>query len=111
VRRMGRGLREGQVGRKRALELAFTGERIEARHALALGLVNQVVPFAQLDQAVGALASALAAKSLATLALGRRAFYAAEDMPIEAALRFLGSQLSRNMLLEDAAEGVAAFLE
>jgi len=104
-------LLQRHLGRKRTLELVMTGERIGARQALALGLVNQVVPFADLDQAVAALASVLAGKSQATLAIGRRAFFAAEDMPLEAALQFLGAQLSQNMLLEDAAEGVAAFFE
>ncbi len=45
------------------------------------------------------------------LALGRRAFFTAEDMPLPAALEYLASQLSLNVLAEDAAEGVTAFLE
>jgi enoyl-CoA hydratase/carnithine racemase len=98
------------LGRKRALELVMTGERLSAPDGLALGLVNRVVPFAQLDEAVNALASKLAGKSQATLRLGRRAFFASEDMPFGAALEFLAGQLSINASLEDAAEGVAAFL-
>ncbi len=104
-------LLQRHLGRKRALQLVMTGSRITAGDALALGLVNQVVPFAELDGAVGLLASKLAGKSQATLALGRRAFYAAEDMPLEPALEFLSSQLSLNVALEDAAEGVTAFLQ
>lgn len=99
------------VGRKRALELVMTGDRVPSREALALGLVNRVVPAAELDAAVGALAEKLAGKSQAVLALGKRAFFTAEDLPLPAALEFLASQLSLNVMSEDAAEGVTAFLE
>jgi enoyl-CoA hydratase/carnithine racemase len=104
-------LLQRHVGRKRALELVMTGDRLPAREALALGLLSRVVPAAELDAAVGALAEKLAGKSQAVLALGKRAFLTAEDMPLPAALEFLASQLSLNVLAEDAGEGVAAFLE
>jgi enoyl-CoA hydratase/carnithine racemase len=99
------------LGRKRALELIMTGERIGAPEALALGLLNRVVPAAQLDSAVDSLASKIAGKSQAALRLGRRAFFASEDMPFGPSLDYLAAQLSVNACLEDAAEGVAAFLE
>jgi enoyl-CoA hydratase/carnithine racemase len=104
-------LLQRHVGRKRALELVLTGDRLPARDALALGLVNRVVPAAELDAAVGALAGKLAGKSQAVLALGRRAFFTAEDLPLGQAVEHLASQLSLNVLAEDAAEGVTAFLE
>lgn len=104
-------LLQRHLGRKRALELILTGERLGARDALALGLLNRVVPAAELDGAVGALAGKLAGKSQAVLALGRRAFFAAEDLPLPAAMELLASQLSLNVMAEDAAEGVSAFLE
>jgi enoyl-CoA hydratase/carnithine racemase len=104
-------LLQRHLGRKRALELVLTGERLPAREALALGLLNRVVPAPELDAAVAALAGKLAGKSQAVLALGRRAFFTAEDMPLPAALEYLSSQLSLNVLAEDAAEGVTAFIE
>ncbi|AKJ05318.1 Methylglutaconyl-CoA hydratase [Archangium gephyra] len=104
-------LLQRHVGRKRALEMVLTGERMPAREALALGLLNRVVPAGELDTAVAALAGKLAGKSQAVLALGRRAFFTAEDMPLPAALEYLSSQLSLNVLAEDAAEGVTAFIE
>jgi enoyl-CoA hydratase len=104
-------LLQRHVGRKRALELVMTGDRVPSREALALGLINRVVPASELDAAVAALAGKLASKSQAVLALGKRAFLTAEDMPLPAALEFLASQLSLNVLAEDAGEGVAAFLE
>ncbi|MCP3060828.1 enoyl-CoA hydratase-related protein [Myxococcus sp. K38C18041901] len=104
-------LLQRHVGRKRALELVLTGDKLPAREALALGLINRVVPAAELDGAVAALAGKLAGKSQAVLALGRRAFFTAEDLPLPAALEFLASQLSLNVLADDAGEGVSAFLE
>jgi len=104
-------LLQRHVGRKLALELVMTGDRLPAREALALGLINRVVPASELDAAVGTLAGKLAGKSQAVLALGKRAFLTAEDLPLPAALEFLASQLSLNVLAEDAGEGVAAFLE
>ncbi|HYO66804.1 MAG TPA: enoyl-CoA hydratase-related protein, partial [Archangium sp.] len=104
-------LLQRHVGRKRALEMVLTGERMPAREALALGLLNRVVPAAELDATVAGLAGKLAGKSQAILALGRRAFFTAEDMPLPAALEYLSSQLSLNVLAEDAAEGVTAFIE
>jgi enoyl-CoA hydratase/carnithine racemase len=104
-------LLQRHVGRKPALEMVLTGERMPAREALARGLVNRVVPAAELDAAVAALAGKLAGKSQAVLALGRRAFFTAEDLPLPAAFEYLASQLSLNVLADDAAEGVTAFLE
>lgn len=99
------------VGRKRALELLLTGDRLTAARALDWGLVNQVVPPAELDAATKALASKLGGKSLAILSLGRRSFFTAEDLPLAQSVEYLGAQLSLNVLTDDAAEGVTAFLE
>ncbi len=104
-------LLQRHLGRKRALELLLTGERITADKALSWGLVNRVVPAAELDAATNELASMLNAKSQAVMSLGRRAYFTAEDLPVMQALEYLNSQLSLNLLTEDAAEGVTAFLE
>jgi enoyl-CoA hydratase/carnithine racemase len=99
------------VGLKHAMELVLLGERIGARRAAELGLVNRVAPDAELDAAVKALADQLAAYSPAVLGLGKRACYAAADLAFEPALELLRSQLTVNLLTEDAAEGLAAFRE
>lgn len=104
-------LLQRHVGRKRALELVMTGDRLGASQALSWGLLNRVVPAAELDSAVAALADKLAGKSQAVLALGRRAFLTAEDLPLPQAVEFLAGQLSLNVCAEDAAEGVTAFME
>lgn len=104
-------LLQRHVGRKRALELLLTGDRLTATQARDWGLVNRVVPADQLDSEVNTLAEKLAGKSLAVVALGRRSFFTAEDLPLSQALEFLVDQLSINVLAEDAMEGVTAFLE
>lgn len=104
-------LLQRHLGRKRALELVLTGDRLTAQQAMEWGLVNRVVPAAELDVATRVLADKLAGKSQAILGLGRRAFFTAEDLPLGQAVEFLASQLSLNVLTEDAAEGVTAFLE
>ncbi len=104
-------LLQRHLGRKRALWLVMSGTRITAGEALDLGLVNRVAPAEALDAAVDELARVLAGKSLGVLALGKRAFGFAEDLPLPAAMELLASQLSLNVLCEDASEGVTAFLE
>jgi enoyl-CoA hydratase/carnithine racemase len=96
---------------KRAFELCLLGEPISARDAFAYGFLNQVVPDADLDGAVGALAGRLAALSPVVLGLGKRAAWVASDMTHAQALEFLRSQLSINLLTEDSAEGLRAFRE
>lgn len=104
-------LLQRHVGRKRALELVMTGDKISAKDALVLGLLSRVVPAAELDASVDALCEKLAGKSRAVLTLGKRAFHTAEDLPFDQAIEHLASQLSLNVLAEDAAEGVTAFME
>jgi enoyl-CoA hydratase/carnithine racemase len=70
-----------------------------------------VVARAALSAAAQELCEELAAKSPAVLRLGKRAFYATEDLPYEAQLEALAAQLSVNAAADDAREGVAAFLE
>ena len=98
------------LGRKRALEMVLTGARLNAREALGWGLLNRVVPEAELDSATHALVQQLCQKSQAVLALGKRAFRRAEGLPLEAATELLAAELSINLTTEDAQEGVRAFL-
>ena len=99
------------VGRRAALELMLTARRIDAAEARAIGLINRAVPRAELLARAQELLDLLAQKSPSALRLGRRAFYATQDLPYEAQLEALCAQLSINALSEDTAEGVAAFLE
>lgn len=96
---------------KRLLELMLTGERLDAREAQQLGLVNHVVPREQLDAKVDEITKKITSKSPAILRLGRRAFYTMRDMEYEQALEYLASVLAINTMAEDVAEGITAFLE
>ena len=98
------------IGRKKAMELMLTGKRIDAAEAERIGLINQVVPADDLDDAVHKLASTVASYSPAVLQLGRDAIYQTMDMPIDDGLQYLRSQLTLNTMLEDAAVGIGAFL-
>jgi enoyl-CoA hydratase/carnithine racemase len=99
------------IGRKQALELMLTGKRIGAAEALAIGLVNRVVPADSLEAETMALAGELAELSPATITLGLRAFYRSQDLALPDALRYLEGELGRVLALEDAREGLAAFLQ
>ena len=99
------------VGRKAAMEMLLTGDLVDAARARELGLVNRVVPEAELDAAVTSLARQIARKSPLTLAIGKEAFYRQAEMPLAEAYAYASEVMVRNMLARDAAEGIDAFLE
>jgi enoyl-CoA hydratase/carnithine racemase len=99
------------IGRKRALEMLFTGEMIDASTALEWGLVNRVVAPDRLDAEVTALAERIAGASAYVLALGKRAFYAQDQLPETAAYGIAGPVMVENAQADDAQEGMRAFLE
>lgn len=99
------------VSRKQAMELLLTGEFIDAATALAWGLVNRVVPPAQLDAQVGELAALLLSKPAAVLATGKKFFYQQIDIYMEQAYQLASQVITDNMLGDDALEGAVAFVE
>jgi enoyl-CoA hydratase/carnithine racemase len=99
------------VSRKRAFEMLMTGEFIDARTALAWGLVNRVVPLAELDAGVTALARTMMDKPPAVVAAGKRFFYQQLERRLEDAYDFAAGVITRNMLGPEAQEGVRAFVE
>jgi enoyl-CoA hydratase/carnithine racemase len=99
------------VGRKRAMELLLTGAPIDAATALAWGLVNRVVTADQLDAAVQQLLDLILARSPATIAMGKTAFYQQIERPLAGAYDLTSETMTRNMALDDAAEGIDAFLQ
>jgi enoyl-CoA hydratase/carnithine racemase len=88
----------------------YTGDKISAQEAATLGLVNRAVAPEALDAEVAALAGKIAGFSPAVMRLGREAFYAMEEMPLDGALEYLCDQLTLATLTEDASEGVMAFV-
>jgi enoyl-CoA hydratase/carnithine racemase len=99
------------VGRKRAMEMLLTGGTITATTALAWGLVNRVVPAEQLDDEIRRFTDTIIARSAAAIRLGKRAFYDQVDRSIGEAYALTSEAMSCNAVLEDAAEGMDAFLE
>jgi enoyl-CoA hydratase/carnithine racemase len=99
------------VGRKRALEMLFTGDAIDAQTALAWGLVNRVVPAAELDPAAEALAHAASRGSLAAKALGKRAFYDTVDLDVDAAYARAVEVMATSAVEDDGREAIRAFVE
>jgi len=99
------------IGRKRALEMLMTGTPIDAATAAEWGLVNRVVPDAQLDEATVALAQQIARASSLTVAIGKQAFYAQIDLDQPKAYAYAKEVMSMNALAADAQEGMCAFVE
>jgi enoyl-CoA hydratase len=99
------------VPRKKTNELLLLGDRIDAREAERIGLVNRVVAAAEFDSAVREWSAKLAAKSPLIMRLGKDAMFRQQDMAFADALDYLRSQLSLAMTTEDIVEGVTAFFE
>ena len=99
------------VGRKKGLEMILTGDRIDAREAERIGLINKAVPPEKLESETLALARKLAQKSPAIVRMGLRAFYETQDMELDKALPYLEAQLLAVLATEDAREGLLAFIE
>ncbi|HEX4569760.1 MAG TPA: enoyl-CoA hydratase [Dongiaceae bacterium] len=99
------------VPRKQAMEMLLTGEAITAERARALGLVNQVVPAHELENATWALAKKIAGKSPLIVKIGKKAFYRQAEMDVAAAYAYTSQVMTENMLARDAAEGIDAFIE
>jgi enoyl-CoA hydratase/carnithine racemase len=98
------------LARKRALEMLFTGDQIDAATAERWGLVNRVVPLTELDAAVAALARKVASHSPAVVKLGKQFFYEQVEKNIADAYGLASEGMACNMMLEDAAAGIDAFL-
>jgi enoyl-CoA hydratase/carnithine racemase len=99
------------VARKHAMEMLLTGDMISADDAWRIGLINRVVaPGRERDEAI-TLAHQIAAKSAATVKLGKQAFYAQIEMNLADAYRHASRVMVENLMLRDSAEGIGAFLD
>jgi enoyl-CoA hydratase/carnithine racemase len=99
------------VGRKRAMELALSGDIIDARTALDWGLVNAVVPDDELDAAVADLVARVTRGSRASKAIGKRTLYEQMSRPEPAAYDLAVDVMASTSQYDDAQEGMRAFLE
>lgn len=99
------------VGRKRALEMLFTGEPIDAHRAADWGLVNRVVAAGELRAETRKLANRVAEASDLVVALGKQAYYTQIDLDQPKAYAYAKEVMSLNSLAHDAQEGISSFLE
>jgi enoyl-CoA hydratase/carnithine racemase len=99
------------IGRKRLMELVLTGDVVDAATALDWGLVNRVVPDAELDTAVDELLARATRGSRASKAMGKQTIYAQLDRPEADAYAIALEVMASASQLPGAREGMAAFLE
>lgn len=99
------------IGRKRAMEMLFTGEFIDAEQALDWGLINRVADDEALDEVLDQLTASLCAKSAVALRTGKALFQRQLQMPLREAYALAGETMACNMMAEDVAEGINAFIE
>ncbi len=96
---------------KRAFDMLVTGRFVDAPTAAAWGLVNESVPEDALDTAVARKVAEIVAKSPAAVRHGKTMFYRQREMTLDDAYAYAGDVMARNMMEEDAGEGIDAFLE
>jgi enoyl-CoA hydratase/carnithine racemase len=96
---------------KKAMEMLVTGDFIDAKEAVARGLVNDAVPAAELDARIERLLESILAKPRMALALGKELFYRQREMGIEAAYQLASQVMASNMIDSCAQDRVRAFAE
>ena len=99
------------VGRKKTMKMLITGEPITAQHAKEIGLINDHFQNSILEEEVSKLAETIASKSNKVVKIGKEAFYKQLEMPLSEAYKYTSEVMSENMMVLDAKEGIAAFLE
>jgi len=99
------------IRRKRAFEMLFTGEFVDAHTAVQHGLVNRAVPEYQLDAEVRRLADTIMESPASAVAIGKQMFYRQLELDLPHAYDFAGGVMARNMMEDDAREGISAFIE
>ena len=100
-----------QIGRKRALEMAITGDTVSAATAADWGLINRAVPDDELDDAVDDLMRRSIRGSAMSKAVGKHAFYAQIDMDQPHAYEYAIDVMAAGVVTPDGQEGIASFLE
>ena len=99
------------IGRKRALQMLFTGDMVPATIAAEWGLVNNVVPASALKAGNTQARQAHRRRQPATVGIGKQAFYAQIDLDQPKAYAYAKEVMAMNSMAADAQEGISAFLE
>jgi enoyl-CoA hydratase/carnithine racemase len=98
------------VPRKLAMEMLLLGDFVPAARAAEMGLVNRVVPLADISGVTRDMAKQIAGKSPVAIDIGKKAFYAQAEMSLEQAYAYAGETMAHNMMARDAEAGIAAFI-
>jgi len=98
------------LSRKHAMEMLLFGEMQPAKRAEEIGLINKAVPEDELDAEVKKFAEKIAQKSTVAIAIGKEAFYDQVEQKLGDAYDYASDVMVRNMLAEEAQEGIGAFL-
>ncbi|MDH3632903.1 MAG: enoyl-CoA hydratase [Gammaproteobacteria bacterium] len=99
------------MGRKQAMHMLLTGDFISAQTAQQYGLVNEVVPAAELEHATRELAQKIVSRSAHAIKLGKDMFYQQLPMDLSDAYAYAAERMTCNMDSHDAREGIDAFIE
>ena len=99
------------VGKKSAMEMLLTGDLIDSKKALEIGLINNIFSSEELMTKVFEQAKKISTKSMRTLKIGKKAFYKQREMSLEDAYNYTSSVMIENMLDKDSEEGINAFIE
>ena len=99
------------VSQKNSMKMLLTGDTISANEAKRISLINDCVPEEQLTKLVMDLAEKISKKSQKVLKIGKEAFYKQSQLNIEDAYEYTSMVMTKNMMIDDASEGINAFLE
>ena len=100
-----------KVSRKKTMKMILTGDRIDAKYAKEIGLINDHYSILQLEEKTLELAKKIASKSNLIIKIGKKAFYRQLEMPLKKAYKYTSKVMTKNMMTLDAREGISAFLE
>ena len=99
------------VSKKHAMEMLLTGDMINAKKAKDIGLINNHFQPEELTKETMVLANKIASKSSSTVSVGKGAFYTQSELDLYAAYEYTSQVMVKNILQEDAKEGIDAFIE
>ena len=99
------------VNKKSAMEMLLTGDMINAKKAKEIGLINNYFQAEKLTRETMFLANKIASKSSMTVSMGKGAFYTQSELDTSAAYEYTSKVMVKNILKEEAKEGIGAFIE
>ena len=100
-----------KVNRKKSMKMLLTGESIRAKYAKEIGLINDCFPSSKLEKEIMKVADTISSKSNIVLKIGKEGFYKQIEMSLEMAYKYTSKIMTENMMIEDAKEGINAFIK